>query len=408
MYILLFLLFACNVSAMAPDGVHVHDDYVALSYESPDFDAACAVMDTRKNVSMTGVLVAPDVVLTAAHGIEAIFRDLPQRIEQGFAEIAVKNMVVSFRGKDTITTVPVRRVLVDRRYFEGHDYANREGKFDFAFLKLAAPLHTIVPARVFNKETVSDDALMTVVTYGVVDLKARGDTLVRRAFRLYERDTYFGNPKDPDVLNKSRFLQESSVYFKPTNRLSRPEETDSEEDVRSFDATQNWIKDGKKPYALGLPGTSGSPVFIQLIKNGQKKWYLFGVVSSFSHLSGIFHGRGSHEADYILTHHKESLGNYQTIYSLVYQNIQYEQHLPHTKIYAYDPQIMHALMQIMSQSQREWGCQGDAEGRVEVRLVASQKSFMDYCVEPFNKIKDFFNFLYTSLLYCVVIYKEYF
>ncbi len=237
---------------MAPDGVHSHDDYVDLSYESSDFDAACAVMDTSKNVSMTGVLVAPDVVLTAAHGIEAIFRDLPQHVEQGFADIEVKNMVVSFRRKDIITTVPVRRIFVDKRYFEGNDYASREGKFDFAFLTLAAPLDTITPVRIFRKESVSDDALMTVVTYGVIDLKGAIDVPVRRAFRLYERDTYFGNPKDPDVLNKTRFLQESSIYFKPTDRLVRPEETDLEEAVRSFDATQNWIKVSNRLYALGL------------------------------------------------------------------------------------------------------------------------------------------------------------
>lgn len=356
----LVVLFLISVSwdlsyAMAPDGIHKHEDYVELSFESAEFDAACAVVDSKVGVSMTGVLVAPDIVVTAAHGIEAIFNKLkPTQTEHGIMTIPIQSLRVYFKGRDRTIMSQATHVLLDPRYFQ--DSRAREGKFDFAFLKLSAPVRGIVPAEFFNKETISNHALMTVVTYGTSDIKAGlfdlfgGRQPIRRAFRLYERDTYFGRPDDDEVLKTSRYLQESSVYFKPLKRNTKPEETDPEEVVRSYEATQNWVADGKKPYGLGLPGTSGSPVFIRLTKDGKTKDYLFGLVSSYAHLTGQFHKKGPYEMDYILTHQRQALGGYQTIYSLFYRNKTDEPAPKQYATYTQDPVLRFLLKAINNDS----------------------------------------------------------
>lgn len=348
--------FVWNLShAMAPDGIHKHEDYVKLSFDSPEFDAACAVVDSKVGVSMTGVLIAPDVVVTAAHGIEAIFKKLkPTQTEHGIMTIPIQSLRVYFRGKHHTIMGEATHVLLDPRYFQ--DGNMREGKFDFAFLKLSAPVRGIMPAEFFDKETISNNALMTVVTYGTSDIKSGffdlfgGHQPTRRAFRLYERDTYFGRPDDDEVLKSSRYLQESSVYFKPLKRNTRPDDTDREEIVRSYEATQNWVADGKKPYGLGLPGTSGSPVFIRLTKDGKTKDYLFALVSSYSHLTGQFHKKAPYEMDYILTNQKQALGGYQTIYSLFYRNKTDEPAPKHYRTYTQDPILRFLLNAIYKDS----------------------------------------------------------
>ncbi len=331
--------FLNDCQAIAPDGIHTRDDYVQLSFESPVFDAACAVVDSSGG-SMTGVLVAPDIVVTAAHGIELIFNQSKSlQTTNDITIIPLTSLNVYFAGKSQTQAVNVTHVLIDPRYFQS---GSREGKFDFAFLKLANRVNRIEPAELFDKEILPNNALMTVVTYGMSDLQSMmpsffGSRPVRRAFRLYERDTYFGRAEDPEVLKSSRYLQESSVFFKPLEQHARPTQADSEEIVRSYEATQNWIADGKKPYGLALPGTSGAPVFIRLTKDGKPKDYLYGLVSSYAHLSGQFHTRGNYEMNHILTHLKQSQGEYQTIFSLFYRNKTNQTVPNHHAMYAKDP-----------------------------------------------------------------------
>lgn len=339
-----------NAYSMVSDTIHGHDDYVELSYETSEFDSSCAVVDAKTGVSMTGVLIANDIVLTAAHGIEAVIRKLTStETKHGISVMPIKSINVYFKGRNQTITARVSRVLLDPRYFK--DGNGREGKFDFAFLKLEAPIDGIKPAALFQKEIVPNNALMTVVTYGTADLKPSvfswgGVPITRRAFRLYERDTYFSRSNDEEELKSSRYLQESSVFFKELQRQTRPEPTDPEEVIRSYDATQNWIADGKKPYALALPGTSGSPVFIRLKENGKITDYLFGLVSSFSHITGQFRKRGAYEMDYILSHVKNCLGGYQTIYSLFYRTDTFEKSLPNTAIYTKDPEFQSLMKRV--------------------------------------------------------------
>jgi len=355
---------------MSPDGTHTLADYEDLSFEIDEFDASCAVVDSQAGITMTGVLVAPDIVVTAAHGIEAIFKKLsPTQTNHGIAVIPISSIRVYFKGKNQTIVGEVSRVLLDPRYFQ--DANAREGKFDFAFLKLIRPIRHITPAALFQKETIPSNALMTVVTYGMSDVKHTlfnwgGSPLLRRAFRLYERDTYFGRHDDDEVLKSSRYLQESSVYFKPLKRNIQPEETDAEEIVRSFEATQNWVADGKKPYALGLPGTSGSPVFIRLNENGKTKDYLFGLVSSYAHLTGQFRTKGTHEMEYILTHQQQSLGGYQTIFSLFYRNKTDEPAQKSMATYTQDPIFKFLLKAVIENHDGEMTEEKNMQTREEI------------------------------------------
>jgi hypothetical protein len=341
LFSLFFSLFITSANAMVADPFHSYQDYEALASERPEFDSACAVLDNSTRISQSGVLVAPDVVATAAHGIEAIIKDLPRYIKEGIVKIDVSNMRVLFLSANN-ESIEVEYVLIDARYFE--NVGVREGKFDFAYLKLKKPSETVKPAEFFNEEEVPNDAILTVVTHGIADQPL--SPILRRAFRLYERDFYYGN-NDRDVLNEQRYLQESSIYFKPSDLSHKPSNTAPEELIRSYEATQNWTKDGKKPYALALPGSSGAPVYIRLKKNGVEKDYLFGLVNSYAHLSGVFHGKGSSEYLYILDHPKDALNSYQTIFCLFYTHIQSAKAKDGNKVYKQDPTLKRTLMTLL-------------------------------------------------------------
>jgi hypothetical protein len=263
--------------------------------------------------------------------------------------VTVDNLYVEFKtkdahGKERVQAHKVVYVLLDLRYFQGNELRSREGKFDVAYLILGGIPKGIHPARLFTNAQLPNDSLMTVVTYGTADRLIPEFSPLRRAFRLYERDTYFGGGKDPEAIKKSRYLQESSLYFKPSTHATRPAETDDEEEVRAFDATQLWHRDGHKPYGLALPGTSGAPVFVHVKKDGFESLYLFALVSSFSHLSGVFKSaRSGDEADYILGHKGESLNQYQTIYSLLYKNVALSVPVSNQKSYMLDPVVISLL-----------------------------------------------------------------
>ncbi|MDP3372536.1 MAG: hypothetical protein Q8S21_06605 [Candidatus Paracaedibacteraceae bacterium] len=353
-FLLVFYFFFSASYAIVPDTIHNHDDYVELSFEAPEFNAACAVIDSKAGVTMTGVLVAPNIVLTAAHGIEAIVNKLnPTETKHGIMAMPITTINVYFKGRNQTRMGQASHVLMDPRYFEKAN--KRQGKFDFAFLRLVTPIEGITPAVLFQKAIIPSNALMTVVTYGTADLKPSvfswgGIPVTRRAFRLYERDTYFSRSDDAEEIKSSRYLQESSVFFKILKRAIKPEPTDPEEIIRSYEATQNWHADGSKPFGLALPGTSGSPVFIRLIENGKKVDYLFGLVSSFSHLTGQFRKRGHSEMDYILSDVKNCMGGYQTIYSLFYRTDTFEKSAPNTAIYSQDPQFKMLMKTVNEES----------------------------------------------------------
>ena len=322
-----------SIFALSYDALHKESDYIELAQEKPEFESACAVSDNDSHMSQSGVLIAADVVATAAHGMEAAIKTLPHQINKGIVKIATPSMKVIFVGGKS-QTIDVEYVLLDARYFQ--NLGTRESKFDFAFLKLKHTAVGIEPAALFDSESIPNDAVLTVVSHGMSDASMFNMSLMKRAFRLYERDFYYGNSHDDDILKNHRVTQESSIYFEPLTDISTPLPTASENVMRSFEATKNWIKDGKKPYALALPGTSGAPVFVRLNKDGKEKEYVFGLVNSFSSLSGMFHGKESKEHQYILGNKKKALGAYQTIFCPMYKNVQSLENT-RSKTYERDP-----------------------------------------------------------------------
>jgi hypothetical protein len=123
---------------------------------------------------------------------------------------------------------------------------------------------------------------------------------------LHEYDTQLWHLKQNVVLG--------SIFFKP--ELLPEDQTETV--IRSNRAFRRWEQLGKPPYALALPGSSGSPLL--RIKDGQAQ--LVGVVGSFTHLAltQFQDPGGSDEAAIIMTQKKEDVFNhYQTQFSLLYQ-----------------------------------------------------------------------------------------
>ena len=346
-YFALFFLAVCGlvvpVQAMLSDGVHQQRDYQNLAGENVAFDAACQIVDQKALISQTGVLIAPNLVATAAHGVVEMIQK--RQLVLGNNPLPVDQVQVTFIQNGQVFAVDVDCVLVDARYTEN---SGLQAKHDIALVKLKCPVYHIQPAKIFDKKTIPTQALLTVVSFGMAD-QPRQPT-IKRAFRLYERDTYHLGGLDDEGLASKRSLLQSSLFFKPNEKLTQPSEQADEETIRVFDATQNWLKDGKKPYALALPGTSGAAVFVRVEVNGKTEDYLFGIVTSFAHLSGRFQApKGEAEHDYILSHPQKAFNNYQTIFALFYQEdtnpLTYDKK---TRSYFLDPTFVKILQRIES------------------------------------------------------------
>jgi hypothetical protein len=311
----LTLLILVNLSScfgMLADGIHSVSSYKELAQESPAFDSACAIEDQTGSVSQTGVLIAPNIIATAAHGVMHMLQK--RNLEVNLRPVKVKGVYVTFVTHSQCSRYEVESVLVDARYTET---SGLQAKYDIALIKLKNPIFHIRPAQIFNAQAIPSQALMTVVSFGMADMMWQ--LTFKRAFRLYECDNY-QIPYDDEGLAANRSVLKSSLFFKPNEGLSKPSVTADEETTRVYEATRNWLKDGKKPYALALPGTSGAPVFVRLKVNGIDQDYLLGIVTSFAHLSGAFQApKGQPEHEFILRHPKEVFNHYQTIFALFYR-----------------------------------------------------------------------------------------
>ena len=299
--------------AMLSDGAHQQQDYQNLAYENAAFESACQIVDHKGQISQTGVLVDHNVVATAAHGVIEMIKNRQLTVKND--PLYVDQVQVVFIHHGQLFTVDVDCVLVDARYTEN---SGLQAKHDVALIKLKNSIYHIQPAKIFTTQIIPDQALLTVVSFGMAD-QPHSPT-IKRAFRLFERDTYHLGGLDDEELAARRSLLQSSLFFKPNEKLTQPSEHADEETIRVFEATQNWLKADKKAYALALPGTSGAPVFVRMEVNGKTEEYLFGIVTSFAHLSGRFQApKGQPEHEYILRYPQLAFNNYQTIFALFYQ-----------------------------------------------------------------------------------------
>lgn len=315
-FVACLLAFLSTGFAMVSDGVHSQQDYANLAKEKASFEAACSIHDKKTLIGQTGVLIAPNVVATAAHGIASILSKSSSTAKSATTVVPVENLTVTFDTNGWCSVYHAESVLIDSRYL--NNLPGVEAKYDIAFIKLKENVRGIEPAKVFSSAEVPLNSSLYVVTFGNVDLPK--NSLTKRAFRLFEMDTYFSHPFDEEALALNRSVLVSSLFFKPDETLKKPSLSSDEVTIRTYEATQNWLNNGKAPYGLALPGTSGAPVFITLTLNGKKQDYLFGIVTSFAHLSGRHQApKGKPEYEYILENRGKIFGEYQTIFALFYE-----------------------------------------------------------------------------------------
>lgn len=307
------LLLACWIClsatyAMLSDGIHVSQDYINFAKTHQAFQASCFVYDRQRHVLQTGVLIAPDIVMTAAHGFEG--------------NVNLRKIVVGFGdtvSRESPHNYKVKALRMHPGYRE-EEYP-LQAKYDMVFLKLETPVQAIQPIPVFEKQELSQIPPLSVATFGSADIP-HGMPVQRRAFVLPETDIFPISGDDPDVLSDVKTVMLGSIFFEPQEKLVRVKPHAPEKDVRTYQANVQWRKLNQPPYGLALPGSSGAPVFIEIKEKGKSKTYVFGIIQSFSHLSAASfrHPSGDRETHHLLkTKRQKVYGRYQTVFCIPYE-----------------------------------------------------------------------------------------
>lgn len=254
---MVWCLFSFALAMMSPQK-HSLEEYIAIG---KDYPSVCLIEDEINHISLTGVLIAPDIVLTCAHGIRknGIYR-------------------LTFSRQQTATSAVA---LIDPRYLK------QGSKFDLALLRLDQPI-AIHPSKMCEHLQISLPLITVVFQQGL-----------KRGFYFYELDKF----SDASSLEEERHLQLSSIFFNPYGDI--PSTATDEMRLRTQEAVSNWKRYGQGPYALALPGSSGSPVFVHY----EGRPILLGIITSFSTLDGKV---------YTPLYAQEAFGWYQTIFIPLY------------------------------------------------------------------------------------------
>jgi hypothetical protein len=307
-HLLMLGFFLSSAHAMLSDGIHPPKDYVKFAETEKAFKASCFVYDHFRHILQTGVLIAPDIVMTAAHGLEGnIHLD---GIIIGFGDTISHDSPHNYKAK------ALRR---HPRYYSTE--FPMQGKYDIVFLKLTKPVDGIDPVPLFEEEVFDDVPPLYVATFGSADIP-HGAPVQRRAFALPEADVFSVMGRDPEALYDFKTVMMGAIFFEPNDHLKPVKPHGPERELRTYKANLQWRNIHKPPYALALPGSSGAPVFIKLTKNNEVKTYVFGLIQSFSHLSAssFHHGAGDRETHHILHAERDKLyGHYQSVFCIPYK-----------------------------------------------------------------------------------------
>lgn len=312
--LVLCCIFLSSAQAMLSDGIHESSEYIQFAETQEAFKASCYIYDHHQHTLQSGVLIAPDIVMTAAHGFED---------DHGpDGKLRLGGVIVGFGdtlSHGSVHNYKVHSLRTHPRYFRTP--FPLQAKYDMAFLRLSEPVRGIKPVPLFEEKVFEDIPALYVATFGAADLP-RGTPPPRRAFVFPEADIFSISGKDPESLYDFKTVMMGSIFFEPKDDLKPVKAHALEKELRTYNANQQWHKMNKPPYALTLPGSSGAPVFISVIENGVNKTYVFGLIQSFSHLAGssFRHSSGDRETHRILTKSRQKIyGLYQSIFCIPYK-----------------------------------------------------------------------------------------
>jgi hypothetical protein len=290
------------------DGIHQQEDYLKFVDTQEAFKASCFIYDHHRHTLQTGVLITPDIVMTAAHGFEG--------------KVHLPNIIVGFG--DTIShesehNYQVKALRTHPRYYTTE--FPMQGKYDIVFLKLESPVKGVKPVPLFEELEMKKVPPLYVATFGAADIP-HGAPVHRRAFVLPESDIFSITGRDPEALYDFKTVMMGSIFFQPKDNIKPVPLHGSEKDLRTYEANLQWHKLKEPPYALTLPGSSGAPVFINVMDNGTPKTYVFGLIQSYSHLSAstFKHAAADRETQRLLKgNHDKLYGHYQSVFCIPYK-----------------------------------------------------------------------------------------
>jgi hypothetical protein len=282
----------------------VHASFIqGSSYQKSDliryFEAlgdkrfSCLVIHNEDKGSVCrGVLIAPNVVMTVAHGVM-----------EGHTCARAHHLTIKARGPSQSYKVSVQSIWVHPSYAQTMD--GEQSAFDVAFLMLKEPL--LIPYTPLAEEgNCAKESLF---------ISAQWDVSLQNgyAFAFLEMDRFY---RDDDTFAPERRFSFSSLFFNE-NMMRRPSYDAIEPEARGWDARRRWIEEGRPPFALCLPGSSGSPLFVK-----QKgRYVVIGLVSAFAPAATETFKtyQGQKEAYYILNQEKKTIVNrYQTVFCFPY------------------------------------------------------------------------------------------
>lgn len=289
-------------------------DFIDYANKFKESDATCAVVDSKGELS--GVLITDNLVITAAHGAVHMGRDSQQTII-GLVALKADDVYVVFDNKERIK---VETIYVDARYLT-EDKAEY-GKYDIAFLKLEKPVKKKRPIHLAKRLCIDkNNASFVVISHGMSDQTSFFDFLfkrkyIRRAFALTEWSPFYVQMKSTGNVEFIRSLLYSSIFFDARKTYQENLNIDAENTLqRTMEALRKWYEHDRPPFALALPGTSGAPIFLNDTENGL---ILVGLVVAYAPIQqNTILGKNAHQ--YLLMNPKVAVGNFQTIFCLLYK-----------------------------------------------------------------------------------------
>ncbi|MEK7654751.1 MAG: hypothetical protein AAB323_00650 [Pseudomonadota bacterium] len=233
-------LFALLFAIRMPKCFHRSDyEKLAKKYHCLS-QSVCLVYNIQTGVQLTGVLIDERTVLTAAHGFS------PKHAHFHQSGWKVKFPNGSICG--------IALIQVPESYVEIQtNPSSKFGKigYDMAFCTLSSkPRHVCPVSMTHDHEELNDEDLLIAMTY-------RDSKLL--AFHLPE----FTSVHASGVTDATGYIGKiyGSVFFNPAGKASANNPFLEEKEQRPSLARYYWNHHGKPPYAMALPGVSGSPVF---------------------------------------------------------------------------------------------------------------------------------------------------